>query len=167
MILSVVVCFALSPSAVAGDKKISKKDVPPAVLQSFEKAYPKAVIKGLAIEKENGKTFYEIESVDGKLSRDLLYLADGSVFEIEEGVAVADLPATVKAAIAKEHPQGKISKCEKTTHGSDVVYDCQVSFGKTKYSMAVAPDGKVIKNQKAGSPKQAKEAEEEKEEKED
>jgi hypothetical protein len=161
MIFSVV--LALSLSAIAGDRKISKKDVPAAVLTAFETTYPKAVIKGLAIEKEDGKTFYEIESVDGKLSRDLLYLADGTVFEIEEGVTGADLPAAVKSAVVKEHPKGKVSKCEKTTHGSDVVYDCQVISGKAKYSMVIAPDGKVIKNQKAGSPKKAKEEKEEKE----
>ena len=167
IMLCIALCFALASGALAGDTEISKKDLPAAVLTAFEKAYPKAEIKGLTKEKENGKTFYEIESVDGKLSRDLLYLADGTVVEIEEGVPPGDLPASVKAAVGKEHPQGKIVKSEKVTRGSEVTYAFQVKSGKATYGMAVAPDGTVIKNQKAGSEKGGKEAKEEKDEKED
>jgi hypothetical protein len=166
VMLCVVLCFALTLNGVAGETKISKKNLPAAVLSAFEKAYPKAVIKGLAMEKEDGKTFYEIESVDGKLSRDILYLADGTVSEIEEGVAPVDLPAIVKAAVVKEHPKGKIVKSEKTMHGSEVTFELHVKSGKAAFEVVVAPDGKIIKNQKAGSAKEGKEAKEDKEEKE-
>jgi hypothetical protein len=77
------------------EKKLTKKELPSAVLSAFQKSYPKASIKGIAEEKKEGKTYYEIESLDGKTSRDLLYLADGSVAEIEESMATADLPGAV------------------------------------------------------------------------
>src|ERR1700682_3388815 len=74
----------LSFSAAAQEKKITAKQVPAAVSAAFKTAYPKATIRGYAQEKENGKVFYEIESLDGKTKRDILYNADGTVAEMEE-----------------------------------------------------------------------------------
>ena len=97
---------------------------------------------------------------------DILYLADGTVSEIEEGVPPEDLPAIVKAAVVQEYPKGKIVKSEKTMHGSEVTFELQVKSGKAAFEVVVAPDGKIIKNQKAGSAKEGKEAKADKEEKE-
>jgi hypothetical protein len=163
-IVSLSALFCLS--ALSQEKKINKKDLPGAVLSAFEKAYPKATIKGLSTEVEEGKTYYEIESVDGKISRDLLYLADGSVAEIEEGVSTADLPAPVKATLHKEYPKGKVKKAEKTTKGTTVTYEMKVSSGKTNAELVVDPTGKVIKNEKAGAMKKQKEEKEESEQEE-
>jgi len=67
----------------AGENKAPDlKILPAAVLDAFKTAYPKAVIKGTSKETEKGVTYYEIESVDGKLNRDLLYTADGKAAEI-------------------------------------------------------------------------------------
>ncbi len=71
-------------SSFAQEKKIDKNDLPKAVLNAFQKRYPNAAIKGTSIEKENGKTYYEIESIDGTRRRDLLYTKSGKVAEIEE-----------------------------------------------------------------------------------
>ena len=101
------------PANAQGEKKIKAKDLPVAVAAAFQKAYPQAKIKGTSMETENGKTMYEIESVDGKVNRDLLYAADGSCLEIEETVAVKDLPADVAAGLKKGFPEGKVSKAEK------------------------------------------------------
>jgi hypothetical protein len=158
-VLSLSALFCLS--ALSQEKKIHKNDLPQAVLSAFEKAYPKATIKGLSTEVEEGKTYFEIESVDGKISRDLLYLADGSVAEIEEGVSTADLPSTVKATLHKEYPKGKVVKAEKTTKGTAVTYEMKVSSGKTTAELVIDPAGKVIKNEKAGAMKKQKEEKEE------
>ncbi len=107
--VSIVIC-AIVLSAVAthaGEEKITKKDLPRAVLSAFEKAYPKADIKGLSREEEGGSVFYEIESLDGKTSRDILYTSDGKPAEIEEAIAVKQLPAAVKATVQQRVPQGE------------------------------------------------------------
>jgi len=153
-----------SLSAFTQEKKISKKDLPQAVLAAFEKAYPKATIKGLSQEVENGKTYYEIESIDGKTTRDLLYLSDGSVTEIEEGLSVAELPPPVKAALLKEYPKGKVVKAEKTTKGTTVTFEMKVSSGKTNAELVVDPSGKVVKNEKVKAANREKEEREEGEE---
>jgi hypothetical protein len=141
------------PGVYSGEKKITKKELPGEVLSAFEKSYPKATIKGLSREEEDGKTLYEIESLDGKTARDLLYSADGKVVEIEETVAAGQLPAAVKSTVDKEHPKGKIVKAEKVTKGSIVEYEIHIAIGKKTHELVVDPAGKVIEQKKANEEK--------------
>jgi hypothetical protein len=128
----------------AQEKKISRKDVPPAVLAAFDKAYPRAKIRGTSTEVEKGTTYYEIESLDGTQARDILYLADGTAAEIEEVVAAGVLPAPVKAAVGKEFAKAKIAKAEKVTKGTAVTYELHLTLGAKKGSIVVDPSGKVL-----------------------
>ncbi len=143
--------LVLDPSNVAADEKLAKKDVPAPVLSSFEKAYPGATVKGYGKEVEKGKTCFEIESVEGGKTRDLLYLPDGTVVEIEEGVAESELPAAVKGAIASKHPGGRIEKAERTTRGAAVQYDVRIAAGKGRIEMSVDPAGKVLSEKHLGA----------------
>jgi len=142
------------------EKKIAKKELPSAVLTAFEKAYPEAKILGTSMETEDSTTYFEIESKDGKVKRDLLYKADGTVKEIEERVAQTDLPAAIKEAIAKEYPKGKIRKGEKTTRDNVVEYELIVRNGKDKLEVVLDETGKIVKTENMN----AKEKEEEKDE---
>jgi hypothetical protein len=135
-------CFVL-----AGEKKISKRELPYSVRTAFGKAYPHAKILGASKEMEEGKTLYEIESTDGTTRRDLLYKADGTVVEIEETVALSDLPDRVKATIQKELSSRKISKIEKLFHGQTVEYEIHMVGGKKKLELVVDPEGKVEKRE--------------------
>jgi hypothetical protein len=101
-------------SAVAQEKKITAKDVPAAVITAFKNSYPNATMRGYAREKEEGKVFYEIESREGVMSRDVLYNADGTVAEIEESMAATDLPADAQQAIKQKYPKAVIRLAEKT-----------------------------------------------------
>ncbi len=65
IIFSLLFSFAAVNNSFAQEKKISKNDLPDAVVKSFQAKYPKAEIKGTSVEKENGHTYYEIESMDG------------------------------------------------------------------------------------------------------
>ena len=119
----------LAPSARAGEKKLTEKQMPAPVLAAFHKAYPSAAIRGLAVEKEHGRTTYEIESLDGQTRRDLSYHADGTLAEIEETIPESELPALVLAALKAQHPKAKVLKAEKDTKGATVTYELHVSEG--------------------------------------
>src|SRR5271169_2685349 len=106
-------CLLPAPSAHAQEKKIGKNDLPRAVLAAFEKAYPHAKVRGTSTEVEKGTTYFEIESLDGTQARDILYLADGTVAEIEEVVGASELPAPVKTAVGEEFAKAKTSKAER------------------------------------------------------
>jgi hypothetical protein len=157
---AVVMSLCLQLTVFAqGEKKISPKKLPSVVLNAFQKSYPSAKIKGASTEVENGKTIYEVESVDGKIGRDLLYAEDGKVLEIEETVPVKDLPDGVAKAVKKELPSGKIQKSEKLTKGETVQFEFVVLVEKEKHEVVVDPSGKIVKNSKM----KATEKEEEKE----
>jgi hypothetical protein len=162
----VIACLALlvftfSISATAGDEKITRKDVPPAVLKAFERSYPTATVTAYAREKEKGTMYYELETIDGKTKRDLLYTEDGTAAEIEESVAMNDLPEAVAKAFAKESPKAHASKIEKITRGQKVTYDFRM--GKGKSELVIDPSGTVVKHSRAVKEK----AENEENEKED
>jgi uncharacterized membrane protein YkoI len=131
-------------SAVAQEKKITAKDVPAAVITAFKNSYPNATIRGYAREKEEGKVFYEIESREGVMSRDVLYHADGTVAEIEESMAATDLPADAQQAIKQKYPKAVIRLAEKTTAGDKITYEVSLRQGKKRMSMEFDASGKVI-----------------------
>lgn len=121
------------------------KILPAAVLDAFKTAYPKAVIKGTSKETEKGVTYYEVESVDGKLNRDLLYTADGKAAEIEEAVAPEGLPAAVQQALTKAYPGCKILKAEALTKGTEKMFELRIWYSNKKQGVTIDPSGKIIK----------------------
>ena len=131
------------------EKQLAKNDVPAAVLSAFEKAYPKAVVKGYSQEEKDGKTVYEVESLEGKTHRDVSYLADGSLVVTEEVVAAKNLPAAVRQAVIKGHPKGKIALAEKITEGKTIEYEVVVADGKTKIEIKLDVSGKVLESEEA------------------
>lgn len=143
-----------------GSKKFTKKDLPPAVLKAFEQAYPKAEIKGASKEKEKKTTYYEIESVDGKTKRDILYTEDGTVHETEETIAASALPDAVMKAIKANSPKAKIEKAEKLMHDSVVEYEVVLVKNKQKTELVVDPSGKIVKTEKKGKGNEEDEDEE-------
>lgn len=126
------------------EKEMTKKDLPPAVLQAFEEAFPKAVITGVAKEDDAD---YEIESRDGTIQRDLVYQADGTLVETEESCDMKALPEAVQKTIAKEYPKGEFEKAEKVTRGSVVEYELKVEVGEEINKVVLDPAGTVIKTQ--------------------
>ena len=139
--ITLLLCQSLS----AQEKKITAKDVPAAVINAFKTAYPNAIIRGYAREKEHGKTFYEIESREGTTGRDVLYHPDGTVAEVEETIAANDLPAAAREMIHARHPQAVITKVEKTTVGDKVTYEVSARQGRRRFSLEFDSSGKVMK----------------------
>jgi uncharacterized membrane protein YkoI len=143
----VAIGLLLSSFAVsAQEAKIKESDVPQAVVAAFKSAYPNATVRGYSKEKENGKLFYEIESKDGATMRDLLYNPDGTVAEIEETVAAADLPAEAQQAIQAKYPKAIVSRAEKVTRGDKTEYEVSARRGKRRISLVFDAGGKVLKS---------------------
>jgi hypothetical protein len=147
IVLVVIAISVTGLSAAAQESKIAEKDVPAAVIAAFKSAYPTATIKDYAREKENGKTFYEIESKDGDTGRDVLYNPDGSVAEIEETVAASGLPVGAQEVIRSKYPGAVVTKAEKTTEktaqGDKVGYEVIAKQGKRRISLEFDADGKL------------------------
>ena len=123
---------------------VDLKILPPSVLNAFKLAYPNAVIKGTSKETEKGVTYYEIESIDGKLNRDLLYTAEGKAVEVEEAIVPGALPPAVLQALAKAYPGYKILKAEDLVKGGQKYFELQIQVKDKKIGVTIDPSGKII-----------------------
>lgn len=144
-----------------GEKKIKPKELPVTVQSAFNKSYPNAKIRGVAKEVENGKTYYEIESIDGKIKRDLLYTPEGEAYEIEETIAASDLPQNVKDALRSQFKEYTITRAEKTTRGTALQYDVVLKSAEKGYEVSVDPTGKIVRSEQMKAKKEKKEEDQE------
>ena len=144
LILPLLGFWLFTTNANAQHKKYTAKDMPSAVIETFNKMYPKASAIGYDIEKENGTKFYEIESKEGDIRRDLQFNEDGSISEIEEQINISDLPDKVVSAIGANYPKGTIAKAEKVTKGTDILYEVVVKIGKKKHEVRLNTNGDII-----------------------
>ncbi len=140
-----VVALSLSTIALGQEKKIERKDLPPAVEKTVEAESQGATIKGFSQEKENGQINYEAEmSVNGH-SKDLLVDPNGKVIEVEEQVPLDSLPAAVKQGLQAKIGAGKILKVESLTkHDKIVAYEAKVQIDGRKKEIQVDPAGKSL-----------------------
>jgi uncharacterized membrane protein YkoI len=136
--------LALTLVATA-EEKIKRSALPPAVEKAVQAETQGATIKGFAQEREQGKTFYEAETVVNGHTRDVLFAGDGTIAEIEEEVAFDSLPANVQAGLTQKAAGGKITKVESLTKkGKLVAYEGQVKKGSKSSEIQVGPDGKNL-----------------------
>ena len=138
-----IAVLSCSRLGLSQETKIAAKNVPAPVIAAFKATYPNATIRGYSREKENGKTYYEIESREGHVSRDVLYNPDGTVAEIEETVDIKDLPAEVRQTIHTHYPKGVITKAEKTMAGDKVSYEVTIKHGIKRVTIELDSDGKL------------------------
>lgn len=126
------VAILMACTTAHADQKLIRSQVPRAVLVAFARAYPRATVRGYGLERENGLKFYEIESVEGGSTRDILYRPDGAVAEIEEEVASGALPAGAARAIEALKPRATIRKIERVVRGDTARYEVHLLQGKKK-----------------------------------
>ena len=142
VILGGALCAAM---AVSQDKKIKRSDLPPAVEKTVAAQSTGATIKRFSIEKENGETLYEAEMTVGGHSKDVTVNAQGEVLEVEEEVAMDNLPAAVKSGLLSKAGKGKITRVESLTKkGKLVAYEAQVNSNGKKSEAQVGPEGQPL-----------------------
>ena len=119
------------------------QEYPAAVATAFQKAYPNATVTHAAKEVEDGKTTYELETMDRGTRRDLVYAADGTLLVEEEVIAADAVPAPVTAAVKARYKSATLSVCEKVTTKGVVTYELQLKGAPVK-SVELKPDGTWI-----------------------
>jgi len=133
--------------SLAQEQSIKKKDMPKGILESFQKSFPKVKTIGYSKETVEGDLFYEIESAEGTVHRDVTYAADGSLVSVEETLPFDELPEPVRTTISTEYPEAKIARCEKVMKGSTIEFEVLVSSGKQKHELLLSEDGTVLKKE--------------------
>jgi len=139
-------------SAIADNAEEEQEvKAPEVILAAFHQTYPAAKILNVLIETKDNVAYYEIESQDNSVRRDLLYFPDGSVFEVEEQIAVSALPVKVRSAIKANYPERVIKDAEKITRPGAiqkgrVEYGVILADGERELELLLTPEG-VIKSQ--------------------
>jgi len=143
----VLAMAVLGCAAMAAEKKLQMKDLPPAVQKTVQEQTKGAEIKGLSMEKEKDKTSYEVETMVNGKHRDFLVDPQGVVTEVEVETALDSIPAAAKTAIEKKAAGGKITMVETMTRGGATYYEgAYTSKDGKKHEVLVKPDGAEVKD---------------------
>lgn len=138
-------CAAVMSSApqTAAPSHIDLSKFPALVRAAIEKETKNATLKHVSKETEKGHVQYEVETLVNGRSRDLLIDPSGNVLEVEEEVALDDVPAPVRDALKAK---GTVLKVESVTRAGQITYEAQVrsSNGK-KSSVSLDAQGKPVK----------------------
>jgi uncharacterized membrane protein YkoI len=146
-ILAVIV-IAFS-QAHASEEVMNKHQLPKAVLEAFEKAYPQA--NEVEFEKEmiEGKVFYEVEFKENGREYEILYDSEGTILQVEETLDVKALPEPIVHAISKAYPKAIIEDAEKITKtdGTVIVYEIEINAEGKKLELELDATGKILKTE--------------------
>ena len=129
-------------SGASAERQIALKDLPAVVRASVQREIAGSTLKRLVKEAEDGKTFYEAETVRADLGRDLLFDATGQLVEVEERIAIDAAPAAVRAAL---DARGRILRIERATKGSRITYEALVQKNGKKSEVTVDERGTPVK----------------------
>jgi len=132
-------------TATAQEKKISRDQLPAAVLATIDRETSGATIKGYATEREHGKLFYEVETVINGHTRDLQIAPDGTLTEVEEEVVLESLNGEVRTGLLAKANGARIVKVESLTkQGRLVAYEAAVVKNGHHGEVQVGPSGKPL-----------------------
>ncbi len=143
--LTATFCAGLAMAAAA-EKRVSFTSLPAPVQEAATKQLNGAKIRGCSQEEENGKVFYEVETVGATGHRDLLFDGAGALVEAEQEVALTSIPEAAQAELRKEAEGGRIVSVESVKKGAAVNYEAVIEKGGHKREAAVSADGKPMKD---------------------
>lgn len=146
--ITAILCLALAAfgQANADEKELSKDRVPKAVIDAFEKAYPKA--KGLTYEEEmfEGKKVYEVEYKKNGKEFGFKYSADGVLLQKEEEIDIKALPDSIVQAILSAHPDAAIKEAEKKMKpdGTVTTYEVEIETAGKEIELELDAGGNIL-----------------------
>ena len=126
-----VLWLAGSP-LVADPVKPAAAGCPTAVTSAVLRAFPKSSISTCKAEHEHGAEQFSVNVVkaDGAKA-EVDVAADGKVLQVEEKIAIGQVPAPVRKAFAAKYPKAKVAAAEKQTPAQ----------GSPRYELAFTVDG--------------------------
>ncbi|MFN2578930.1 MAG: hypothetical protein ABR607_14715 [Pyrinomonadaceae bacterium] len=136
----------LFSTAIAQEKKITRKQLPPAVEKTVAEQSEGATIKGFATEVEKGQKLYEASLTVNGHGKDILIDRKGNIVEVEEEVSLDSLSPPVQNGLKRAAGTGKIGRVESLTkNGELVAYEAVVKRGVKHSEIQVGPQGERLK----------------------
>jgi len=149
-LFAVVLISIISCEDDEQERTVTEKEVPQAVFQAFNSAYPGATIKEYAEEIEEGEKFYEVSCEFEGRKIDAVYKPDGTVAAIEEIISAEDLPDNINEAISKEFQQFSLELIEKIEKEGKQLFEVKLLNidNNKKYELLFSDDGKLIEKER-------------------
>lgn len=143
--ITIAFALAAASSVAAQERKISRRELPPAVQRTVVTESRGAMVRGFSEEKEEGRTYYEMELRLNGRTRDVTMDSSGAVIMVEQEVALGTLPAAVQAGLKSAAGAGRIALVESITKGGKLVaYEGHVNTNGKWSEVKVGPDGKPL-----------------------
>ena len=138
---------ALCFCAAFAQKKLTIKNLPPAVQKTVQDQLMGGEIKNIGKETEKGVTQYEVESMLNGKHRDFNVDTKGTLVVMEEETSIDSIPVPAKTAIVKKAGAGKLGTVEVMTKGGATFYEAAyTSKAGKKGAVLVKPDGTEVKD---------------------
>jgi putative PepSY-like beta-lactamase-inhibitor len=144
----------LFASLARADGKVDLDKVPAKIMSAIKGRFPDAQLKSVENENENGKVMYDIELTQNGRKYEMDIKEDGTIIEIEKGVAPKDFPAACAKAVAAKFPNAKIKEImevNKVEGKTETPQNYEVTLeepGKKAFEAVVALDGSSVKEEK-------------------
>src|SRR4051794_24990274 len=105
----VALVLMLSAGAPA-QEEISADKLPKKVADAVKARFPGAMFVKITKEMENNEIIYDIEMTVGGKKHEMDSKEDGTIVDIQNEIAVKDLPAAVTSAIKAKYPNCTIKE---------------------------------------------------------
>jgi hypothetical protein len=127
----------------ASEKKIQKKDLPPAVAKAMESKVDGQRVVGYALETDDGgKTFtYEMETEKDGLTRDVTFDPEGGLISVEQELRLDSAPEPVRTTVSS---YGKVAKLESVLKDGKTTFEAHFHRGSKVNELKLTSDGKVF-----------------------
>lgn len=136
--------------ASAQGEKVDPSKLPPKVADALKARFPGATITQVTKETENGEVLYDIEMTKDGKKHEMDCKEDGTLVDIQNEVAVKDLPAAAVSAIKAKYPNSTIKEVgeilvvkdkKETRDHFEVIID---TADKKEVELTVSLDGKIM-----------------------
>jgi hypothetical protein len=148
LLLVLVPCLAL-----ASERKISREEVPKAVLDGALARYPKAKLVRFVEEVSAGRKTYEITlEAEGKRT-DLVLSAEGKPLVAEQVIGLKDLPGPVQKGLsASKYAKARVDRVERVEDlktASAPTFELIVDVAGRKRELSFDGTGALTKDEEA------------------
>jgi uncharacterized membrane protein YkoI len=140
LLLSIIFLFSATTSF---SQKLSEKDVPSAVKESFHTMFPDA--EKIRWGKEDDTT-YEADFKMGSVKMSANFSEDGNWLETETEVDITSLPQAVSDAINRDYQNGKILSAFKIERADkSLIYEADIKVKSKKKEILYDEQGNAVK----------------------
>ena len=147
LLLTVISGSLLGSSSLRADPK--PPECPAAVTAAIAKAFPKSTVNKCKAEREHGHDQFEVKiTKDGGGAAEVDVAPDGKILQVEEKIALDQVPVAVAKAFAARYPKAKLESAEKQTPATGArSYELAFTGDKGRKEATFTEDGKFVEEE--------------------